>query len=70
MFKHTHKIQQNKKTLPSTSENIAEEADSRHATSEIEKLIEKALAFQWTEMFAQFSDILMCVTLNSRESSM
>ena len=44
--------QQNKQTLPSTSENIAEEADNRHATGEIEKLIEKALSFQRTEMFA------------------
>ena len=51
--------QQHKQTLPSTSENMAEEADNRHAIDEIEQLIEKALARQQTEMFAQFSEILM-----------
>ena len=61
---------QHKKTLPSTSEKMAEEEDNRHATDETEKLIEKELALQQIEMFAQFSDILMRVTSNSRESSM
>ena len=36
--------QQHKQTLPSTSEKMVEEADDRHATDEIEKLIEKGLA--------------------------
>ena len=37
---------QNKQTLPSTSEKMAEEADNIHATNETEQLIEKALARQ------------------------
>ena len=36
--------QQHKKTLPSTSEKMVEEADNRHATGEIEQLIEKHMA--------------------------
>ena len=44
--------QQNKKTLPSTSKNMVEEADNRHATNKKEQLIEKALAFQRTEIFS------------------
>ena len=51
--------QKYKQTPPSMSEKMTEEADNRHATYETKKLIEKALAHQWTEMFAQFNDILM-----------
>ena len=47
---------------------MAKEVDNRHATDETEQLIEKALAHQRTEMFAQFSEMLMQVTLKSRES--
>ena len=61
--------QQHKKTLPSTSEKMVDEANNRHATDEIDQLIEKALARQRTEMFSQFSEILMQVTANSGESS-
>ena len=46
---------------------MVEEADNRHATNKIEQLIEKSMAHQQTEMFTQFSDILMRVTVNSRE---
>ena len=49
---------------------MVEEVDNRHATEEIEQLIEKALARQWTEIFAQFSEILMRVISKSRETSM
>ena len=49
--KHSQ-TQQQKHTLSSTSENMAEEAENRHATDETEQLIEKALAGQRTEMFA------------------
>ena len=53
MHVQTHsQTQQNTQTLPSTSENIVEEADNKHVTGEIERLIEKALAFQQIEMFA------------------
>ena len=48
---------------------MVEEEDNRDAIDETRQLIEKALAHQWTEMFSQFSDILMQVTSNSRESS-
>ena len=48
---------------------MAGEADIRHATNEIEQLIEKSLARQQTKMFAQFNEILMRFTSNSRESS-
>ena len=47
---------------------MVEEADNRHATDEMKQLIEKALAHQRTEMFTQFSEILMRVTSNSKES--
>ena len=60
--------QQNKQTLPSTSQKMVKEVDNRDATDEIEQLIEKELAHQRTEMFAQFSAILMRVTSNSEES--
>ena len=43
----------------SEAKNMAEEADDRHATDETEQLIEKSLACQRTEMFSQFSEILM-----------
>ena len=70
MHVQTHsQTQKHKQTLPSTLEKMVEEADNRHATNEIEQLIEKALARQRTEMFAQFSEILMRVIANSRESS-
>ena len=70
MHVQTHsQTQKHKQTLPSTLEKMVEEADNRHATDEIDQLIEKALACQRTEMFAQFSEILMRVTLNSREYS-
>ena len=49
---------------------MGEEADNRHATDETKKLIEKALARQRIEIFAQFNEILMRVTLNSGESLM
>ena len=45
--------QQHKKTLPSTSEKMAEEEENIHATNETEQLIEKSLAHQRTEMFTQ-----------------
>ena len=61
--------QQLKKTLPSTSEKMVEEADNRHATNEIEQLIKKSLARQRTEMFTQFNQIFMRVTANSGEFS-
>ena len=48
---------------------MVEEENNRHATDETKQIIEKALARQWTEMFTQFSEILMRVTSNSRESS-
>ena len=48
---------------------MVEETNNRHATDEIEKLIENALAHQWTEMFTQFNKILLRVTANSGESS-
>ena len=48
---------------------MVEEANNGHATNETEKIIEKELARQQTEMFTQFNDILMWVTLNSEESS-
>ena len=54
----------------STSEKMTKEIDNRHATDETKQLIEKCLAHQRTEMFAQFSEILMRLTLNSKESSM
>ena len=38
--------QKHKKTLPSTSKNMVEEADNRHATDKTKQLIEKALAHQ------------------------
>ena len=62
--------QQQKHTLPLTSENMAEEADNRHATNEREKIMEKSLACQRTEIFAQFNDILLQFASNSGESSM
>ena len=37
--------QQHKKTLSSTSENMTEEIDNRHATDETEQLIVKSLAY-------------------------
>ena len=49
---------------------MTEETNNRHATDEREQLIEKELAHQWTEMFTQFSEILMRVIANSGESSM
>ena len=61
--------QQHKHTLPSTSEKMAEEANNRHATNEIEQLIEKALARQQTKIFSQFNEILMQFTSTSGESS-
>ena len=48
---------------------MVEETDNRHATNEIEQLIEKPLAHQRTEMFTQFSDILIIFTLAFIESS-
>ena len=48
---------------------MAEEVDNRHTTDEIEKIIEKSLAFQQTEMFSQFIEILMRFTTNFGESS-
>ena len=36
--------QQHRHTLSLTSENMAEEADNRHATDETQQLIEKSLA--------------------------
>ena len=43
----THsQTQQVKQMLPSTSEKMVEEVDNRHATNEIEQLIEKALPCQ------------------------
>ena len=61
--------QQHKKTLPLTSEKMAKEVDNRHATNEIEQLIEKALDRQRTKIFTQFNKILLRDTANSRESS-
>ena len=70
MTVQTHsQSQQHKQTLSSTSENMTEETDNRHATDETEKLIEKALALQRIEMFTQFSEILLRVPVNSGESS-
>ena len=47
MSVQTHsQTQQHKKTLPSTSEKTGKEAYNRHATDEIEQLIEKSLALQ------------------------
>ena len=43
---------QYKKTLPSTLEKMDEKEDNRHATDEIEQLIEKALAHQRTKIFS------------------
>ena len=60
---------QHKQTFPSTSKKMAEEEDNRNATDKTKKLIEKALDFQWTEMFTQFSEILLRVIANSGESS-
>ena len=37
---------QHKQTLPSTSENMAEESNNRHVTDETEQLIEKSMAHQ------------------------
>ena len=61
--------QQNKQTLPSSSKKMVKEADNRHATDEIEQLIEKALACQRTKMFTQFNEFLLRVTANFEESS-
>ena len=60
--------QQHKKTLPYNLEKMDEEAYNRHAIDETEQLIEKALALQRTEMFAQFREILMWFTSNYGES--
>ena len=49
---------------------MTEETDNIRATNETKRLVEKALACQRTKMFSQFSEILMRVTSNSRESSM
>ena len=48
---------------------MVEEAYNRHATNETKQLIEKELARRRTKMFAQFSEIFLRVTTNSRESS-
>ena len=37
--------QQHKQTLPSTLENMDEETNNRHATDEIDKIIEKELDY-------------------------
>ena len=48
---------------------MAEEADNRNSSDKVEKLIEKALDRQWTEIFTKFSEIIMRFTSISRESS-
>ena len=45
-----------------THSKMEGETNKSHATEETEKLIEKALAQQQTEMFAQFNEILMRIT--------
>ena len=55
--------QQFMQKLPSTSENMVEEADNRHATNEREQLIEKTLDRQWTEMFKPISVRFSCESL-------
>ena len=47
---------------------MAKETYNRHATNETKQLIEKSLAHQWTEMFTQFSKILLRFTVNFGES--
>ena len=42
---------QHKQTLPSTSENMVEEADNRHAIDETKQLIKKELDHERTEIF-------------------
>ena len=39
------KTQKKNKTLPSTSENMVEEVNNRHATDETKQLIKNSLAF-------------------------
>ena len=47
---------------------MAKEIDNRHATDKTDKLIEKALARQPTEMFTQFNNNLMQFASAFRES--